>query len=796
VARQNNPLEFNNFLGGLITEAGPLNFPENASLDELNFNLFKDGSRKRRLGMDYEDSAQFIQFPNAGPAFNFEVAISAYLWSDAAANGSNNIAVVQVGTQLKFFNTSSVPTSSGEIDSYTHPLPIRSRLSYATIDGLLVVVGTGYKEVLVFEYDQDAEQVLESEVNLEVRDFWGIEDIDPDTGVDLRQGSGLSRRPDTLTDAHIYNLRNQSWAPPRRDGNNEFLVDPIGAFRGQELQYSGGLIPVPIERTSGLYPSHRDSVNQALFPDANDGDDRTGDRFWPLHVLTNPESLGEAPRGHFIIDLMDRAESRLNALNDLSERYSTDGITTLIVYEVDDIPSDSTFNGPTCVESFAGRVFYAGFDNRGNGGDNYSPKLASYVSFSQVIESKSSLGRCYQLADPTSPYDSEIVDTDGGIVRIDGAERIVALRAVGRSLLVFATNGVWKIDGGTETGFAATNYEVVKVSDSGTESANSIVPVENSVLYWSTNGIYAIGANEVGDLSAQNISAQTIQTVFHNIPFEDRVSCTGAYDSIDRKVRWVYGNRLGSLEQPRELVFDVDLRAFYLSEIHRPFATEHFPAAMIETPAFRVGEVSEDVVVGTEVVTVGAEDVIITVKDPRDSVRELAYITITDFTPTPTMTFSTYRDGNFEDWSSNMTIGGVDAPAFLLTGYVPGQDFQRRKQVPYITTHMKRTETGMELVDGDLVPANQSSCLMSARWDWSNSASSGKWTTPRQIYRYRRPYVPVDINDPYDNGFETVVSKNKLRGSGRVVSLKFETEPGKDCILYGWSAILGISGNV
>ena len=44
---------YRSFVKGLITEASPLTFPENASIDEKNFVLNRDGSRSRRLGVDY-----------------------------------------------------------------------------------------------------------------------------------------------------------------------------------------------------------------------------------------------------------------------------------------------------------------------------------------------------------------------------------------------------------------------------------------------------------------------------------------------------------------------------------------------------------------------------------------------------------------------------------------------------------------------------------------------------------------------------------------------------------------------
>ena len=41
----------NTFIKGLITEAGELTFPPDASVDELNCDLRRDGSRRRRLGV-------------------------------------------------------------------------------------------------------------------------------------------------------------------------------------------------------------------------------------------------------------------------------------------------------------------------------------------------------------------------------------------------------------------------------------------------------------------------------------------------------------------------------------------------------------------------------------------------------------------------------------------------------------------------------------------------------------------------------------------------------------------------
>ena len=119
----------------------------------------------------------------------------------------------------------------------------------------------------------------------------------------------------------------------------------------------------------------------------------------------------------------------------------------------------------------------------------------------------------------------------------------------------------------------------------------------------------------------------------------------------------------------------------------------------------------------------------------------------------------------------------------------------RFKQVPYIFFHMLRTETGFEDLGNDLKPIGESSCLVQSQWEWSNSATYGKWSKPFQAYRMRRQYMPDDENSSFDYGTATIVSKNKLRGRGRALSLYITTEEGKDLNLLGWSMLLGVNNN-
>lgn len=46
---------YRTFVKGMITEASPLTYPEDASYDEDNMILYRKGNRSRRLGIDFED---------------------------------------------------------------------------------------------------------------------------------------------------------------------------------------------------------------------------------------------------------------------------------------------------------------------------------------------------------------------------------------------------------------------------------------------------------------------------------------------------------------------------------------------------------------------------------------------------------------------------------------------------------------------------------------------------------------------------------------------------------------------
>lgn len=783
MSREIAAVELNQFNAGLNTDASPLTSPDNSSLDEENMVLNTDGSRNRRLGMDFEDEYQLIT--TSIPSNTDNIAHTSFTWRNAGGDTEQSIAVVQFGNELKFFNLTSRPVSGNLIHTQIIPnISLYTRFSYATVDGILVMVVPEQKQPYIFQYDNNTSLITYTRQTIQIRDLFGVEDIFNNN--DLYSSTGLQIRPVSLSQAHRYNLRNQSWGIPRVAGG---IVD--GTSIGGII--SSLIFPKPSDPIAafkiadGKYPSNSDSVISALYADPTIESGRTLERFFAPDLSKNPLGTTKAAQGYFIIDALDRGASRIaqDAANRANYPQLSGAVTS--------IPTDRTPGGASVVGEFAGRIWFGGFSGEVINGDNRSPRLSSYVLFSKLVKTPSDMTECYQEGDPTSKDFPDIVDTDGGFIRLNDAYGISKMVNLGDSLIILASNGVWRVTGTSDNGFTATQFRVEKISDRGSINPNSAVVVDNSITYWSDDGIYNVRSNEVGDWVSSSITINKIQRLYEGITEESKLTANGNYDPYERKVRWVYDNIVNSNVETRELILDVVLQAFYVNRIKSVGTNGPKVVSLVRAIPWEINEVRDQVTVNGDDVTVQGDDVYIVLTDRVDTLRgELSYVTAITTGPNLQFTFSNYTDNGFVDWKTYNGVG-VDAEAFLVTSYLSGTDFQRSKQIPYITIHLRRTETGY---DGNMNPSTPSSCITQARWDWSNSTKSGKWGREFQAYRYRRAYIPSSPSDNHNDGFDTVVTKNKLRGSGKVLSLKFRTEPGKDLHLYGWSMVFSTAGSV
>lgn len=784
MAQAKTTLELNNFTAGLITEASPLTFPDNASIDEVNFILNKDGSRQRRLGLNYDSSL------GKGEVFQ-NSSVKTFKWESAASKAGFDIVVIQNGFTIYFYNPAKTSWySNGLIRTHSIDLPVGDiSVGMASVDGVLVVC-SGSNNVYTFSAVLDSNNELvgidKSSNPILIRDLFGVEAVI--NGEDLRNPQNISKRPSKsggspdIDRTHIYNLRNQTFGLPRY---NEFTTDPISV-----RDPISGFLTASEAEGSEVFPSNSDSVVPFLYPLANASNNRTADRYNAKDVIGNQLGTVESPKGYFIIDVLKRGVSRY----DQAAKLYDNNPSLVRRINLNDLPRDETTKGATTVSEYAGRVFFSGFGDTINDGDRHSPDLSGYVMFSRLVRDTTDIFSCFQEGDPTSKEAPDIIATDGGFIKIEGASDIVALQSISSAVVVFARNGVWSIQGNDRGGFDATGYVVTKLTDRGTSNPKTVVSLGDSIMYWGDDGIYYLAVNDYNQLVASNVSQTTIQTFYDGISSKDKSIATGFFDRFDNKVRWLHGNKTFSSSQDEtvnELVFDVNLSAFYKNEFNGNLAR---PIDYIEVEPFTVSEISDEVVVDGEQVTVSGEDVTVTTTSSFRGVRSVVYLS-TETISAPTF-LSNFKGTNFVDFEST-DFGGKDAKAFWIGGFISGGDYQRSKQIPYITFHLKKTETGFEADEvGDYKLKNESSCLVSSQWNWSNSANSNKWSPNFQAYRFRQHWIPEDINDSFDNGFEVVETKNKLRGRGKVVSIKVETEPEKDLVLLGMSMVITVNSDV
>lgn len=731
-------LERNNFVRGLITEATPLTFPENALLEESNFVLNRDGSLQRRFGMDYETNYSLINTTKNASDFE-SLAITSFKWENVGDDPTISVGVIQVGNRLHLLDLTEnnpsanlITTLALSTSTANHPM------QFAVIKGVLLIASVkNTTGVWYVERDSSGTYIL-GNTSLLVRDIWGVDD-----------GLDVDERPTTLSDEHKYNLLNQGWT---------------------ETNYNA------VFSSGGEYPSNSDVMQY--------GKD-SSDNFTAAQL--DKQFFGNSPavKGKNIISAYTRGTSRINA---------TLGSPVL--------PADQETNRAITLAAYAGRMFYSGVQSDITSGDDNSPNYSGTIFFTQVVKNVNDLGKCYQEADPTSEHISDLLATDGGTINIPEASNIYRLINRETSLVVMAENGVWEITG-PDGVFRADDFSVSKITSTGVMSKDSVVNVEENIMYWSDAGIYVLSPNPTtGRLVASNLTETTIQTLYISIPSVGRLYAKGNYDRSSRKVSWLYNDTEsydGTTQTSRynkELIFDIVLQAFYTHEINDLASNSPYVAGYMPVTDFITVVKQDNVVVNGVPVVVNGEQVVVSgdVRSTGDSTTK--YITIVPDT-TYDFTLSNYGNTSYLDWESADSIG-VDASAYILTGYELFADSQRRKYIPYLTAHFRRTEVGFTDIDGDgsLTPVNPSSCLIQAQWDFANSANSGKWGQQFQAYRLTRPYMPSDVLDTFDYGYVMISTKIRIRGSGQALSLRFDTEAGNDLHIYGWAFLAEGNENV
>lgn len=754
----------NAFVQGLITEASPLTFPPNASLDEQNFNLELNGSRSRRLGIDYEVGYTLTNTGLSNPVLqNTRQSVS--VWPFPGGSSTIILGVIRVYNRLYFIDLLTANPSANlknQGNYITISALVNAEIQTTVVNGYFVFTSEDLPLPILLSYNKDTDVVSQETIAPLVRDLDGLDD----TYVS-------DFRPITLTDKHKYNLINQGWSGRITSTCSTGVYTTYGALGSDPVVHPAIAIGALecTKTTLGVYPSNSDVWSLGKKENAYDATTTANlGKYDPELMARNAIDIRTPIRGSFILGLFSRGADRSNL----------SGIVGL--------PLDREEGRITTITSYAGRVFYSGIKSRVTGGDIYSPNYSGYIFFSQVARTKEKFSNCYQANDPTNPDISDLLDTDGGTIHIPEASNITKLVATSRSLLVFAENGIWEISG-ENAGFIATAYQISKVTGIGVSNPNTVVDTGGTIVYWAKTGIHAISPDPTtGRYSTENISLTTIQTFYNSIPDIAKLNARGFYDERLNTVRWIY-NDSGTYSETnyinhytKQLNLSLTLKAFYTYSISSLISGSPFITDFVQVPGYSLTGVNFDVYASADQVITTGNTIITTGKNNTSRSGTYNYLTFTG----SSFTVSKYSNTTFLDWKTANSVG-VDYSSYLLTGYEILGDIAHIKQVPYVVFYLSRTEDGFTQVGSDLVIDNPSSCLVQAQWDWCDSLNSGKWGVQFQAYRLLRPYIPSGAGDTFDYGDSVITTKNKLRGSGRALSLKIQSEAGKDMKLLGWS---------
>ena len=739
---QKTEKSFRSFIKGLVTEANELTFPESASINEANFVLNRDGSRSRRLGIDYEESYQLNSTGFTATDIK-EGKQSFHVWESPGGDTTTSLGIVRVKNKLWFLDLLS-DNPSANLKNGGSSITIsglsNADIEVAIISNTCIIASKDLIHPVKLTYTPSTDTVSQSQLILKIRDLYGVND-----------GLDVDDRPSSLSNTHKYNLRNQGWSPD--------VVSVAAAGSADAIDYTKTKISV--------YPSNSDvwTLGKVSNPSSSDYE-----RYDPEVLEKNSTSKYQVSRGSYVIDAFNRGASR----------QSESGVTGL--------PTDSENGTITTVASYAQSIFYSGVTSNISGPDSRSPNYSGYVFFSRVVTSDDDLVKCYQEADPTDPGINDIISNDGGTVHLPEVTRIIKIASAQASLLIFAENGVYEIYGDTG-GFVATSFQVSKISTNGVLNAKSIVDVNGNFIYWSKAGIYQLVPDSAsGRFRAESISLKTIQQLYLDIPELGKNYCKGFYDEKENQVRWLYNdtttyntnNYINKYN--KELIYDLTLQAWYKHEIGELAANSPYAADYVNIPGYSVGSTTETVYKGTDEVIVTSTDSVIVNSDlATNRSSQFSFLTISG----TSFTISKYKNDSFKDWVAADAVG-INYLSYLITGWELFGDYLKKKQVPYVQFYFKRTEDGYSAATGTLELTNQSSCLVQAQWNWANSANSGRWGNQFQAYRLLRNYIPTGAVDPFDYGDGVIVTKNKLRGYGKTLSLYIKSEAGKDMKLLGW----------
>lgn len=514
--------EYNTFVKGIITEAGPLSYPENASIDEENCVLNRDGSRQRRLGMDYEAGYALRKV-----TVDADDAITCHRWYNVANDADLQFGVVQAGQRLLVFDASASSISGKLIANLNISAYVTGKVALGTASGMgyFFVVG-GANSQFYLSYNPSTKVVTVTPYLLKIRDLLGVDD-----------GTDVDTTPGGLSTSHHYNLLNQGWPE-----------DKISSYHS----------------ATGSYPSN--AQQWWLGKDSNDD-------FQPALLDKQDFGTTPAPKGRFIIDAFSRSVSRENQSGISTASDIETGYPTTVAFSFGRIfyaGCASTFSGANEFRpNYTGYVFYSRIIRSSEDfGVCYGEADPTSEIFSDVLDTDGGYinipnsGQIYRMV---PKGDSLIVFAERGIWAITGdsggfrgtSYQVIKISSFG----VLSGSSVVDVEDKAMYWNRGGIYVILPDSTTGFLTVNNITQSTIQTLYNNIDQVAKV--NAVGSFDPVNRRV----TWMYN-------------DSAD------YNGKTYKNKYNKELVLDLVLQAFYKNTISSIDDPSPYIAGYLETPDF------------------------------------------------------------------------------------------------------------------------------------------------------------------------------------------------------------------
>jgi hypothetical protein len=312
--------------------------------------------------------------------------------------------------------------------------------------------------------------------------------------------------------------------------------------------------------------------------------------------------------------------------------------------------------------------------------------------------------------------------------------KLVALFNMQSGLIVIATNGVWVISGGTGFGFAATEYNIRRISSIDTPSTRaSLVNFKGTPVWWAQDGIYIVQFDaNVGSFVVTPITDTTIKGFIEIVPANQRGHVKGVYDSGDDRIIWMISFDDG-YSYTQFLCMDGRTNSFY------PWN--------LTSLSMSIKDVSS-------------------VKSPEGLAKpDLKFYT--ENNNGGTFTFGDFKNSTYVDWTAFAGNSGdpleeQDYESYFITApYIHGET-QKFFQLNHIFVFTNNEPNSSLFVQGV--------------HDFTVNSDSNRWSTPQQACR-SGPSVAQGLK----------FRKLKIRGKGRGIQLKMYSESRRPFTCIGWS---------